>query len=70
MPEPLPRPSYEVVNQDEQRALRLAVKYALDGGIATDDLGEGQAPSNRSLVSLGRKLGVTIPEWCEEHDES
>lgn len=45
--------------------MRLAVTHALQQGLASDDL-DTNHPSNRSLVSLGRKLGCRIPEWCRD----
>lgn len=61
------RPALEVVTPTEQRAMQIAVTYALRCGVATDDL-DGPSPSNRSLVSLGRKLGCTIPDWYDDED--
>lgn len=62
------RPAVEIANEDEARAMRLAVRYALEQGLASDD--EDGRASNRSLVSLGRKLGVQIPDWCDKPEES
>lgn len=58
-------PGVEVATAEEQDALRLAVRLALDTGVATEVDGEGQA-SNKAMVSIGRKLGVRIPEWCDQ----
>lgn len=55
----------DVANEDEVRALHTAVAYALRSGLASDDL-ESSHPSNRSLVSIGRKLGCDIPAWCDD----
>lgn len=61
------RPALEVATEDEARAMRIAVAYALRQGLASDDLGE-PSPSNRSLVRLAKKLGVAIPDWCTDPD--
>lgn len=58
-------PAVQMVSEDEARAMRIAVTYALRAGLASDDLASND-PSNRSLVALGRKLGCEIPEWCED----
>lgn len=58
-------PAFEMVTEDEARAMRLAVTVALEQGLATDGL-DTTRPTNRSMVSLGRKLGCEIPEWCAE----
>ena len=56
------RPALELVTEDEQRALRCAVSLALQTGLATDGLdGPRGEVSNVSLVSVARKLGVSIP---------
>jgi len=58
-------PAVQFVSEDEQRALRLALTYALAQGLASDDLDQ-ERPSNRSLVSLARRVGAKIPNWCEQ----
>lgn len=61
---PAPDPAVELASEDEARAMRIAVTYALRQGLASDDL-ETRHPCNRSLISLGRKLGCRIPDWCD-----
>ena len=57
-------PAVTMANEGEARALRIAVSYALDQGLATDFPDDGPA-TNASMVSLARKLGLSVPAIYE-----
>jgi hypothetical protein len=59
---PEPDPAVTVGTQDEARALRFAVRFALRAGLATDGLEPGETATNASLVSLAEKLGMEVPD--------